>query len=134
MDKVLMPLLGGALIGVAASLLLLLDGRVAGVSGIVAGLLQPRPGEWGWRAAFAGGLVSGGVLLAIFQPWTLVPAPASLPVLGLAGLAVGFGTRMGGGCTSGHGVCGLARFERRSLVATVTFMLAAIVTVAVVRR
>jgi uncharacterized membrane protein YedE/YeeE len=134
MDKFLIPLLGGALIGVAASLLLLFTGRVAGVSGIVAGALQPGPGDRGWRLAFVGGLVGGGLVLRLVRPEAIVPAGAPLWLLAIAGVAVGFGTRMGGGCTSGHGVCGLGRLERRSLVATATFMLTAVATVALVRR
>jgi uncharacterized membrane protein YedE/YeeE len=134
MDRYLPALLGGALIGAAASLLLLLDGRVAGVSGILAGALRPRRADRGWRLAFVAGLLAGGVALEIVRPGTIVPSAAPLWLLAVAGVAVGFGTRMGGGCTSGHGVCGVARLEIRSVVATATFVLTAMVTVALVRR
>ncbi|MCI0569512.1 MAG: YeeE/YedE family protein [Myxococcaceae bacterium] len=128
-------LLGGALIGLSAALLLLLNGRIAGISGIAGGLFFPARGEAGWRLAFVGGLVAGGVLLAAFAPGVFgrgaVVSPALLVV---AGLLVGFGTRLGNGCTSGHGVCGLARGSTRSLVATLTFMAAGALTVFVVRH
>lgn len=113
--------LGGMLIGLSASLLLLINGRVAGISGIVGGLLQS--GEKGWRAAFVAGLLVGGVVIH----WALPSAfrfelTRSLPAIVVAGLLVGFGTRMGNGCTSGHGVCGISRGSKRSLVATAVFM------------
>ncbi len=116
-------LLGGALIGSSASLLLVLDGRVAGISGIVGGLLQPKPGEVAWRAAFLCGLLLGAVALALLDPAAVhgvSPVPLALVVV--AGSLVGFGTRLGGGCTSGHGVCGISRGSKRSIVATLTFM------------
>lgn len=128
-------LIGGALIGLSASMMLLFNGRIAGVSGIVGGLLQPSRGEAPWRAAFLAGLLAGGLLLALVHPRAL-PSPAAAPSLGLvaAGLLVGFGTRLGNGCTSGHGVCGLSRLSFRSLVATAIFMGAAVATVFVVRH
>jgi uncharacterized membrane protein YedE/YeeE len=128
----LVSLLGGAIIGVAASLLLLFNGRVAGISGIVDGLLRPRRGEWGWRAAFVLGLLAGGTLFAVLRPQALVPAAGSAPLLLAAGVLVGVGTRVGGGCTSGHGVCGLSRLSRRSVAGTATFMIAGMAAVAAV--
>jgi uncharacterized membrane protein YedE/YeeE len=118
------PLLGGALIGAAASALLLLNGRIAGVSGVVGELLRPRPGEVGWRLAFLAGLAVGGLLLAGLAPdrvpVTEPPRPTAL-IVG-AGLLVGVGTRLANGCTSGHGVCGLPRGAARSWTATAVFM------------
>jgi uncharacterized protein len=131
----LAPLLGGALIGLGASLLLLFNGRVAGISGIAGGLLAPVRGEVGWRSAFVAGLVGGGLLLRVFWPETLeAPTGAGAGGLVAAGLLVGFGTRLGNGCTSGHGVCGLARGATRSWVATLTFMVTGALTVFVVRH
>lgn len=114
---------GGALIGVAAAALLLLTGKTAGVSGIVEGLLLREKGEMGWKAAFLVGLLAGGALLSWLRPSSFSSLPS--PSVGWAlagGLLVGFGTRMGGGCTSGHGVCGLGRLSKRSLVAVLVFM------------
>ena len=113
---------GGALIGISASILLLLNGRVAGISGILGGLVRPRAGETSWRALFIVGLLVGGVLLYLVHPASFGAAPVSLPLAIVAGVFVGFGTRLGSGCTSGHGVCGLSRFSGRSLAATMTFM------------
>ncbi len=115
-------LFGGALIGISASLLLLLNGRVAGISGIVGGLLQPRREETSWRALFVAGLLVGGLVLFLLRPAWFGAAPVSLPLAIVGGLFVGFGTRLGSGCTSGHGGCGLSRFSGRSLAATMTFM------------
>jgi uncharacterized membrane protein YedE/YeeE len=134
MTSVLLSLLGGALIGLAAALLLLGGGRVAGVSGIVAGLLQPRRGETLWRALFVAGLVVGGVALARVHPAAFQPGVARSPtVLAAAGLLIGFGTRLGSGCTSGHGICGVSRLSVRSIVATATFMATGAATVFVSR-
>ncbi len=127
-------LLGGALIGLSASLLLLLHGEVAGVSGIVGDLVRLRPGDAGWRAWFAFGLVAGGAVLQLVRPSVFGPSVAPLPSLLLAGVLVGFGTRLGSGCTSGHGVCGLSRRSVRSLAATLTFMATAGLTTFVVRH
>ena len=116
-------LLGGALVGGAASGLLFFNGRIAGISNIVAGLLSPRRGDVAWRLSFVLGLLAGGAVLEAGSSSGISTAhPRSLPVLALAGLLVGLGTRIGSGCTSGHGVCGLARRSLRSLAATVTFM------------
>ena len=116
-------LIGGALIGASASMMLALNGRITGISGILGGLVRPQRGEVGWRATFLAGLLVGGVLLALAYPRAL-PA-ASTPPIALtvvAGLLVGFGTQLGGGCTSGHGVCGISRLSKRSILATMTFM------------
>jgi uncharacterized membrane protein YedE/YeeE len=128
-------LAGGALIGVAASMLLLLDGRVAGVSGIFAGLLLPARGEIAWRALFVGGLCAGGLLMAQLQPGSFANSlPRSTAALAAAGLLVGFGTRLANGCTSGHGLCGVSRFSRRSIAATAVFMATGFLTAFVIRR
>lgn len=122
--------LGGALIGLSASMLLLFNGRVAGISGIFAGLLSPKPGEVAWRLAFVAGLLVGGLVLSLVAPSLFVVSyDRTLPVLAVAGLLVGLGVRLGGGCTSGHGVCGVTRLSVRSIVATVTFITAGAVTV-----
>lgn len=135
MTAFLPPLLGGVLIGIASSLLLLVNGRTAGISGITGGLLARVPGDRTWRAAFVGGLVVGGLALQVAAPTSFgMPAVSSAGALVIAGLLVGFGTRLGSGCTSGHGICGLARGARRSLVATMTFMAAGVATVFVVQH
>lgn len=127
-------LAGGALIGLAAALFVALNGRVAGVSGIVAGLLRPAAGDVAWRAAFVGGLVAAPVLYALFFGLPAVRIDAGFPLLVAAGLLVGIGTRYGAGCTSGHGVCGLSRLSPRSLVATLAFMAAGFATVFLLRH
>ena len=128
-------LIGGALIGLASSLLMLLAGRIAGISGIFGGLIAPGANDRGWRFAFIAGLIAaplGGALGGAALP---APAmPTSLTLVAIGGLLVGFGTRMGGGCTSGHGVCGIARLSARSIAATMIFMATAIATVAIVRH
>jgi uncharacterized membrane protein YedE/YeeE len=125
-------LAGGMLIGVAAALLVLLNGRVAGVSGIVGGLLVPRAGDIGWRLAFVGGLLVAPAVMAFYAVSPRIDA--GFGTLALAGLLVGAGTSYGSGCTSGHGVCGLSRLSPRSLVATAAFMAAGIATVLVTRH
>ena len=127
-------LAGGLLIGLAAALFLLLNGRVAGISGIVGGLLRPVRGDIGWRVAFITGLIGAPLLYALVAA---LPAPridAGLGTLAVAGLLVGVGMRYGGGCTSGHGVCGLSRLSPRSLAATLAFMGAGFATVFVLRH
>ena len=125
-------LLGGVLIGIAATLLLLLNGRVAGVSGITFNVLQ-RNGREPWRLAVLAGLViAGGIAMRVTGPVATSPAPFAVVVL--AGLLVGYGTRLGGGCTSGHGVCGIGRMSKRSLVATTVFVASAMATVFVLRH
>ncbi len=128
-------LAGGALIGVAASILLSLNGRLAGVSGILGGLMRPAAGEARWRLLFLIGLVIGALVFAAAGgDVSAVRVDTGMPVLIAAGLLTGIGTRLGGGCTSGHGVCGVARLSRRSITATATFMVAAGATVFVVRH
>jgi uncharacterized protein len=128
-------LFGGALIGVAAVLMLALNGRILGVSGIAAGLIAPVSTDRPARVLFLAGMIAGGIAVGAFLPRAL-PGAVSGNVLLLvpAGLAVGFGTRLGGGCTSGHGVCGMSRLSGRSITATITFMLVAMLTVFVVRH
>ena len=128
-------LVGGVLIGLAVALMLLLNGRLAGISGIVGGLLAPKSGNTGWRLAFVAGLMLGALayILVTGGPVT-VDVLASPPAVLLGGLLVGFGTRMGSGCTSGHGLCGLALLSRRSLVATAVFFGVAMVTVFLTRH
>lgn len=128
-------LIGGGLIGCAAGALYWLNGRIAGISGIFNGVLIPQAGDAAWRALFLLGLVAGASLYALLYPAGYRPRagfPVALLVVG--GFLVGFGTRMGGGCTSGHGVCGMARLSARSLVATVVFVLTGMLTVFVVRH
>jgi uncharacterized membrane protein YedE/YeeE len=128
-------LLGGSLIGLSACLLLLATGRIAGISGIVAGLLVPTPDGKLWRALFVAGLVAGCLATRMAAPdGTEVVMIASAPSLAIAGLLVGFGTRVANGCTSGHGVCGIARLSPRSIAATITFMVSGALTVFVVRH
>jgi uncharacterized membrane protein YedE/YeeE len=133
MASLVHAIVGGALIGTASAGLLLVNGRIAGISGILAGAIRPAAARWQW--AFVGGLIAAGVLARIAG----FAAPLSLGlepgvILGCAGLLVGFGTRVGSGCTSGHGVCGLANLSPRSMVATLTFMVAAAATVFVIRH
>lgn len=130
----LTPLIGGILIGSAASGLLFFNGRIAGISTIVAGLLPPRGADASWRAAFVAGLLVGGVLLLVVSPEAFGAPHRALPVLAVAGLLVGLGTRVGNGCTSGHGVCGVARRSVRSLAATATFMATGAATVYIVNH
>ncbi|MDP2314292.1 MAG: YeeE/YedE family protein [Pseudomonadota bacterium] len=129
----LLSTLGGALIGLSASAMLLLEGRVAGISGIVGGLFTPKPGDIGWRVAFLAGLVLAGIGGALFAPASVAVEIDRAPwMLVVAGLLVGIGTRLGNGCTSGHGVCGLSRMSPRSLASVLTFMaVGAVVAVAV---
>ncbi|WP_426169675.1 YeeE/YedE family protein [Pseudoduganella sp. R-31] len=133
------PLAGGILIGLATAMLLLVNGRIAGISGIVGGLLsrafpgQATEGDAAWRFAFLGGLVAAPLVYGAFAALPSVQVDAGTLTLAAAGLLVGVGTRYGSGCTSGHGVCGLSRLSPRSLVATLCFMAAGFATVAVVR-
>jgi len=128
------PLAGGILIGVATAMLLLLNGRIAGISGILGGLLSRREGgDRAWRLAFLGGLVAAPLVYGLFTALPAVQVDAGTGTLIGAGLLVGVGTRYGSGCTSGHGVCGLSRLSPRSLVATLCFMAAGVATVAIAR-
>jgi uncharacterized membrane protein YedE/YeeE len=126
---------GGVLIGVAATAMLALLGRVAGVSGIVGGLLALEGADAGWRAAFVAGLVGGGLVLSGAHPAAFaMTLDRSVPAVLAAGLLVGFGTRLGSGCTSGHGVCGIARGSKRSITATLVFLASGIATAAVITQ
>lgn len=127
-------LAGGALIGLAAAILVVANGRIAGISGILGGLLRPARNDWGWRLAFVAGLLAAPSVYALIAPLPVPRIEAGTAVLVIAGLLVGFGTRLGSGCTSGHGVCGLARMSPRSLAATLGFMAAGFATVFVVRH
>ncbi|EUD11351.1 YeeE/YedE family protein [Providencia alcalifaciens] len=126
--------IGGILIGLAAAILLILNGRIAGISGILAGVLKPVKGDTAWKLAFIVGILVAPLLFTAFVYAPEVTITTSTPLLIAAGLLVGFGTRLGGGCTSGHGICGMARFSRRSIIAVVIFMLVAFITVAVINH
>jgi uncharacterized membrane protein YedE/YeeE len=135
MEQWMTALAGGVLIGLAATLLLWLNGRIAGISGILSGVLLPKSGDTAWRAAFLAGLmVAAGFYMAMAPNAPQPRTDFSRAGLVIAGLLVGFGTRMGNGCTSGHGVCGLGRLSLRSLAAVVTFMVTAIVTTFLIRH
>jgi uncharacterized protein len=122
-------LAGGALIGLAGALLLLSHGKVAGITGILAGMLRPQPGDVSWRGLFLAGLLAAGAVASFVVPEaTRMTLDRSVALIAVAGVLVGFGARLGGGCTSGHGVCGIGRLSRRSMVATATFVLTAAVT------
>ena len=127
-------LAGGLLIGIAAAALILLNGRIAGISGVLGGLLRPVSGDRGWRIAFLLGLVAAPLAYQLGAPLPEVRVEAGTATLAVAGLLVGIGTRYGAGCTSGHGVCGLSRLSPRSLAATAAFMLAGFATVFVLRH
>ena len=126
--------IGGIVIGAAAALFVLVNGRVAGISGIAGGMLHPRSGDLAWRLAFIAGLVLAPLACAMVGVQLSATIDASYTVLIVAGLLVGIGTRYAGGCTSGHGVCGLSRLSPRSLAATLSFMAAGFVVVFVVRH
>ena len=126
-------IIGGLLIGLSAAVMLGLNGRITGISGIFGGTLFPRRGELAWRVVFLVGMIAGGSLWIAFHPQAAqFDLHRSSIAIVVAGLLVGFGTRMGNGCTSGHGVCGNARFSKRSIVATLTFMATGGLTVLVV--
>jgi uncharacterized membrane protein YedE/YeeE len=127
-------LAGGMLIGLSTAMFVLLNGRIAGISGILGGLLRPLRGDVWWRVAFLLGLVGAPIVFTMFSPLPQTRTEAGTVGLIVAGLLVGIGTRYGSGCTSGHGVCGLSRGSMRSLAATVSFMLAGIATVFIVRH
>jgi uncharacterized membrane protein YedE/YeeE len=125
---------GGSLIGLSAALLWLANGRIAGISGILGGLGSAETKDMGWRVMFLGGLIAAPLVYALAAGAPTIDIGAGPVTLIAAGLLVGFGTRLGGGCTSGHGVCGLARLSRRSVVATGLFMASAVVTVFLIRH
>jgi uncharacterized membrane protein YedE/YeeE len=130
----LAALAGGVLIGIAAAMFVLLNGRIAGISGMLGGLIRPAKGDTSWRVAFVLGLVGSPLVYVLFAALPKPQIDAGYGALILAGLLVGVGTRYGSGCTSGHGVCGLSRLSPRSLVATAAFMGAGFVTVFVTRH
>jgi len=127
-------LMGGALVGTAAALFVLLNGRIAGISGVLGGLLRPVKGDVAWRAAFVIGLIVAPLIYLLFGSPPKPRIDADFGALVLAGLLVGVGTRYGAGCTSGHGVCGLSRLSPRSLVATAAFMATGFATVFAIRH
>ena len=127
-------LIGGAIIGAAAALFAVLNGRIAGVSGILGGLARPQSGDISWRIAFVAGLVAAPLAWVLLAALPEIRVDASVPTLAAAGLLVGIGTRYGGGCTSGHGVCGISRASPRSIAATLAFMAAGFVTVYFMRH
>jgi len=127
-------LAGGVLIGLAAAIFVLLNGRIAGISGIIGGLLRPKQGDLAWRSAFLIGLLAAPWLYQTVAPLPEIRIDTGSGMLVIAGLLVGIGTRYGSGCTSGHGVCGISRLSPRSLVATAAFMLTGFVTVFIVRH
>ena len=127
-------LAGGLIIGIAAAMFILLNGRIAGISGVLGGLLKPVRGDISWRVAFTAGLLGAPLVYALVTELPRPQIDAGYAGLVAAGLLVGVGTRYGSGCTSGHGVCGISRFSPRSLVATAAFMLAGFVTVFVARH
>ena len=134
LNQFLLPLIGGAIIGCSASLLLLMNGRIFGISGILGGALLPSKGDAAWRFAALAGFLAAGFLLTLIYPEALaVKAEGTVWRYVAAGLLVGFGTQLGSGCTSGHGVCGISRLSPRSIVATLTFMTAGAATVALMR-
>jgi uncharacterized membrane protein YedE/YeeE len=127
-------LAGGVLIGIAAAMFLLLNGRIAGISGVLGGLLRPAKRDITWRVAFVGGLIASPLLYGLLVGPTDIHIDAGFAALVAAGFLVGVGTRYGSGCTSGHGVCGLSRLSPRSLIATLSFMAAGFATVFVLRH
>ena len=128
--------IGGILIGLGAALMMVFNGRIAGISGIFDGVVLPQRGSVGWKGAFVAGLLVGGVAFHAFRPdlFAVPEGLRSLPAFIVGGIFVGFGTRLGNGCTSGHGVCGMGRLSRRSLVATLSFMAAGAITVYVTQH
>lgn len=134
LNQALYSLVGGGLIGIAVTLMLLFNGRVTGISGIIASSIAKPTNAGLWRWMFVGGLIVGGLLIQTIRPdfFTNISSRSSVAVL-IAGLLVGYGTVMGSGCTSGHGVCGMSRFSVRSIIATLTFMLFGFLTVQAVR-
>ncbi|MDO9317050.1 MAG: YeeE/YedE family protein [Gammaproteobacteria bacterium] len=132
-----MSLGGGILLGIASAVFILINGRILGISGILGGLLAPKTGDIGWRVAFVLGMLAAPVTMSLLTPDDFISVPrieAGYVMIVVAGLLVGYGTRLGSGCTSGHGVCGLSRLSPRSLVATGIFMAAGFAIVFVIRH
>lgn len=127
-------LAGGLLLGLSAFLLMLFNGRIAGITGILGGLLRPYPGDMLWRWGFVVGVLLSPFAYRLHAPLPAITMTDSGWILAIAGLLVGYGTRLGAGCTSGHGICGNARFSMRSMVATITFMAAGVVIVMIMRH
>jgi len=127
-------LAGGAVVGMAVALLVLFNGRIAGISGIVGGLFRRQKGDMGWRIAFISGLVAAPLVWQLFLSLPAIRIDGSYAMMAIAGLVVGMGTRYGSGCTSGHGVCGLSRLSPRSIIATLAFMGTGLATVYVIRH
>lgn len=130
----LMSLAGGILIGLSAVLLMAVNGRIAGMTGILSGIIPPFSADWAWRAAFLAGAVVAPLAFILAGGTVEFSVPVSMPVLVAGGVIVGIGVYFGSGCTSGHGVCGIARLSPRSIAATVIFMVAAVATVYVIRH
>lgn len=126
--------IGGVIIGIAVAMLVLVNGRVAGISGIVGGLLRPAPADVAWRLAFVAGLIAAPLLFSAAGKLPAIVIDAGFPTVVVAGLLVGLGTRYGAGCTSGHGVCGVSRLSPRSIVATLAFMASGFATVFIIRH
>ncbi len=126
--------IGGLIIGTSAVLFILLNGRIAGISGIVGGLLKPIKHDVLWRVVFIVGMLMASFIYSLFAPLPNIQVDANYPLLVLAGLLVGFGTRYGSGCTSGHGICGISRLSPRSIIATCSFMASGIITVFLMRH
>lgn len=129
MSEIARALAGGALIGIAAAGLLVLKRKTAGVSGILEGVVRGEKGEFGWKLLFVAGLLAGGLAMKLVRPESFSAPSGNLLAAVVAGLLVGFGTRLGGGCTSGHGVCGIGKLSKRSIVATLVFMAVGMLTV-----
>jgi uncharacterized membrane protein YedE/YeeE len=127
-------LIGGLILGIAAVIFILINGRITGISGILGGLLSPTQGDVWWRVAFIAGLIMAPLIYSLFTTLPPIQIDASYPLLIIAGLIVGIGTRYGSGCTSGHGICGISRLSPRSLVATAAFMAAGFITVFIIRH
>ncbi len=130
----LLSLTGGILIGVSAVILMWLNGRIAGMTGILAGILPPFESDWAWRAAFTAGAIASPLIWIALGNRIEFAIPVSTIELVIGGLIVGVGVTYGGGCTSGHGVCGMARLSKRSIAATITFMIATFITVFIIRH
>lgn len=133
-EQIRSPLIGGMLIGLAASLLLLLRGKIFGISGILASVLLPKPDGIAWRVAVILGLITAGIFVQLFLPSLLASTTTGSPMrYVVAGLLVGFGTQLGSGCTSGHGICGVSRMSPRSITATTIFIIVGMIVVAMIR-